>query len=135
MEPDSLLPSDVTWIPFPTGYSPALAEGSATWPSDIHSWDVAVDWLVRQVKQSGARIALIGCGGLGMVLASELKKQGIIAIVMGGALQVLFGIKGNRWSSHSVIQHFWNDAWVYPSEKETPNGAWRIENGCYWGKN
>jgi hypothetical protein len=132
---DSLLPEDTEWIPIRTGYSPSLAEGSAGWPSDIQSWDVAIQFLVRQIKESGARIALIGCGALGMVLGSELKKHGIIAIVMGGALQVLFGIKGNRWASHSVIQHFWNDAWVYPSAKETPNGAWRIENGCYWGKN
>jgi hypothetical protein len=132
---DSLLPPDTEWIPFRTGYAPSLAQGSAEWPSDIQSWDVAVSFLARQIKASGARIALIGCGALGLILGSELKKHGVIAIVMGGALQVLFGIKGTRWASHSVIQHFWNDAWVYPSPKETPNGAWRIENGCYWGKN
>lgn len=131
---ESLLPPNVEWIPFRTGYSPALAQGSAEWPTDISSWDVAIGHLVRQVKQSGCRIALVGCGGLGMVLGSELKKHGIIAIVLGGALQVLFGIKGTRWATHSVIQHFWNDAWVYPTKEETPNGAWRIENGCYWGQ-
>lgn len=129
---ESLLPSDVDWVPIVTGYSPTLAQGKASWPSDIHSWDVAVDAVVREVVQSGAKIALIGCGGLGMVIGSELKKRGIICIVMGGALQVLFGIKGNRWARHDVIQHFWNDAWVYPSDSETPGGAWRIENGCYW---
>jgi hypothetical protein len=132
---ETLLPANVEWIPFRTGYSPALAQGSAEWPPEISSWDVAVSHLVRQIKQSGCRIALIGCGGLGMVLGSELKKQGVIAIVMGGALQVLFGIKGTRWASHSVIQHFWNDAWIYPAANETPNGAWRIENGCYWRQN
>ena len=131
---ESLLPNNVEWIPVQTGYSPALAEGSAGWPSDIQSWDVAVNYVVKQVKQSGARIALVACGGLGMVIGSELRKQGVVVIVLGGALQVLFGIKGKRWATHSVIQHFWNDAWVYPREDETPNGAWRIENGCYWGK-
>ena len=128
---DSLLPSDVEWIPIPTGYAPALAQGRAEWPSDIQSWDVAVNAIVRQVVQSGARIALIGCGGLGMIVGSELKKRGVICIVLGGALQVLFGIKGNRWASHDVIHHFWNDAWVYPSTDETPSAAWMIENGCY----
>ena len=78
-------------------------------------------------------IALIGCGALGMVLGSELKKHGIIAIVMGGATQVLFGIKGQRWATHSVISHFWNEAWVWPNVTETPRGASSIEGGCYWG--
>lgn len=132
---ESLLPNDVEWIPIVTGYSPVLAQGSAEWPGEIHSWDVAVQNVVRRVLRSGARIAVIGCGGLGMLIGSELKKQGIISIVMGGAIQVLFGIKGNRWETHSVISQFWNDAWVNPSPQETPNRADMIENGCYWKKN
>lgn len=135
VETDSLLPANVDWIPIVTGYAPSLAEGQAEWPSDVHSWDVAVTYVVKKVRESGARIALIGCGGMGMVIGSELKKYGIVSIVLGGAIQVLFGIKGNRWASHSVIQHFWNDAWVYPQKKETPMNPWMIENGCYWGKN
>lgn len=129
---DSLLPNDVEWVAIPTGYSPALAQGQATWPSDIFSWDVAVTAVVKKVCDSGCRIALIGCGGLGMAIGCELKKRGVIAIVLGGALQVLFGIKGNRWEKHDVISHFWNDAWVYPRQDETPGGAWNIEGGCYW---
>lgn len=132
---DSLLPANVEWIPIVTGYPPVLAQGSAEWPSGEPSWDVAVLSVVKQVIESGARFALIGCGGLGMVIGSELRKRGVIAIVMGGALQVLFGIKGNRWKKHDVIQHFWNDAWVYPSKKETPGGSQLIEGGCYWMKN
>ena len=129
---DSLLPPDVEWVPIVTGYAPALAQGSAEWASDIQSWDVAVLDVVRRVVQSGAKFALIGCGGLGILIGSELKKRGVICIVMGGATQVLFGIKGNRWANHDVISHFWNDAWVYPSANEKPKGAWMIENGCYW---
>ncbi len=131
---ESLLPSDVEWIPIRTGYAPVLAQGRAEWRSDITSWDVAIMDLVKQVINANARFALIGCGGMGMCLASELKKRGVIAIVLGGALQVLFGIKGNRWERHDVISSFWNDAWVYPSAMETPKGSWMIEGGCYWGK-
>lgn len=131
---ESLLPDDVEWVPIATGYSPSLAQGNATWPSHIQSWDVAVQNVVRRVVDSGAKIALIGCGGLGMVIGSELKKRGIVCIVMGGAIQVLFGIKGNRWLTHNVISQFWNDAWVYPAAEETPNGSWMIENGCYWDR-
>ena len=131
---DSLLPENVEWVPIQTGYAPSLAQGIAEWPKDVQSWDVAVTYIVKQVLQSQASIALIGCGGLGMVIAAELKKHGVIAIVMGGAIQVLFGIKGQRWASHSVISRFWNEAWVYPKPTETPRGASLIEGACYWGK-
>jgi hypothetical protein len=133
--PESLLPTNVEWVPIQTGYAPKLAQGVAMWPPDITSWDVAVSHSVKQVLNSKASIALIGCGGLGMLIGAELKKKGVIAIVMGGATQVLFGIKGQRWASHSVISTFWNDAWVYPRGTETPGGASLIEGGCYWGKN
>lgn len=129
---ESILPSTTHWIPIVTGYCPALAQGSAEWPKGIQSWQDAVSFIVEEVIKSKARIAIVGCGGLGMILGDELKKRGIIVIVMGGATQVLFGIKGGRWSNHSVISNFWNDAWVYPSPTETPRGASRIENGCYW---
>jgi hypothetical protein len=131
---DTLLPSTVEWVPIRTGYSPALSQGRAGWGSDIQSWDVAVMDVVKQVINSGSKIALIGCGGMGLLIASELKKRGIIAVVMGGSLQVLFGIKGNRWEKHDIISHFWNESWVYPSVEETPKGSWMIEGGCYWGK-
>lgn len=130
---ESLLPGNVEWVPIQTGYAPALAKGVAEWPSVVQSWDVAVSHIVRKVVASKASIALIGCGGVGMLIGAELKKQGVIAIVMGGATQVLFGIKGQRWATHSVISHFWNEAWVWPNVTETPRGASSIEGGCYWG--
>ena len=111
-----------------------LAQGVAEWPSGITSWKLAIQSLVDQILESKARIVLIGCGGLGMVLGSELKKRGLIAIVLGGAIQVLFGIKGQRWASHSIISRLWNDAWVWPSVEETPRGSLQIEGACYWSK-
>lgn len=133
LETDSLLPPDTEWIPIQTGYSPSLAKGSGEWPLACRgSWKDAVEYVVSEVMASQARIALIGCGGLGMLIASELKAKGIICIVMGGAIQVLFGIKGNRWKTHSVISHFWNDDWAWPSKEETPRGAQEVERACYW---
>ena len=77
-------------------------------------------------------MALIGCGGLGMVIAGRLRQKGISSIVLGGAIQVLFGIKGRRWANHSVISGLWNDAWVSPAADEIPGGADSVEGGCYW---
>jgi hypothetical protein len=127
-----VIPPGIEWSFVRSYYCPRLAQGYGDWPEGIHSWSDAVDYLEREVLSSGATIVLIGCGGLAMPLAKRLKEAGKIAIVMGGAIQILFGIKGARWESHSVIRQFFTDAWVYPSKAETPGGALRIEGGCYW---
>lgn len=77
-----------------------------------------------------AKVVLIGCGALGMPLARRLKEAGRCAIVMGGAIQVLFGIRGQRWKNHPVISRFWNAAWVSPGVDERPAGATAVEGGC-----
>jgi len=129
---ESLLP-DATWIPIRTGYAPVLARGRAEWIPPVTRWQDAVASVVDQVVAANAEIVLIGCGGLGMLVGARLKALVKICIVMGGATQVLVGLKGNRWAGHSVISRFWNDSWTYPSTEETPRGAAVIEGGCYWG--
>ena len=126
-------PSDIEWIWIQTGHSPFIANGTNEWPSGIDSWSDAIDMMVEKIVWSGARFALIGCGGLGMILASKLKDRGAITLVIGGSIQLLFGIKGKRWETHSVIGKFWTDDWIWPSLQETPGNAQSIEGGCYWG--
>ena len=130
--PSEVFPSDIRWKWVQTGHPPKLAQGFNEWPSHIKNSIEAVDWIVSKVVEQGSRFALIGCGGIGMLVAHKLKERGIIAIVLGGAIQVLFGIKGRRWENHSVISKFWNEHWVSPSETETPAGCSAIEGGCYW---
>ena len=79
-------------------------------------------------------IAIIGCGAYGMPLAAMLKKAGKQAIHLGGATQLLFGIKGRRWEENypSKIATFFNEYWVYPAESEKPKNASTVEMGCYW---
>lgn len=129
---DTLLPKTTEWIPIQTGYAPALAQGRASWPEGINTWQDAVTYVRKRVIESGASICIIGCGGLGMILGAELKRRGLQCIVLGGATQVLFGIKGRRWATHDIISKFWTDAWVWPSLEETPLGSSKIEGGCYW---
>ena len=131
-EAETFFPPRVTWIPIQTGYSPELAQGRATWPPEVTCWQDAVAYLKKKVVDSGAEACIIGCGGLGMILGAELKKAGLQCIVMGGAIQVLFGIKGRRWASHDVISKMWTDGWVWPSLEETPGGASAVEGSCYW---
>jgi len=129
----SIWPRHTKWYWVNTGYAPSMSLGRCSWEEDPESWEDAVAYVVGRVMDTGARIVLIGCGGLGMVIAGELKKRGKICIVMGGAIQVLFGMKGGRWKNHDVISKLWNEEWVYPSADETPACAWAVENSCYWG--
>jgi hypothetical protein len=129
---NQVIPDDVHWSWVQTGYSPDIAKGHNEWPPGIKSWSHAVEYAVSEVIDQGARFALIGCGGLSMPIAKALKDRGVIAIVLGGAIQVLFGIKGRRWENHEIISKFWNDSWTYPSKDEIPQNAHVIEGGCYW---
>jgi len=132
-EPDTILSVTATWIPIRTYFPPEVSLGDSTqWPEGINNWDEAATYIVEAVKASGATVAIIGCGGLGMIIGGRLKALGISAVVMGGAIQVLFGIKGRRWEKHEVISKFWGPSWVWPKESETPRGSFQIEGGCYW---
>jgi hypothetical protein len=129
---DSYLPDSAEFVFFQTGYSPSIANGHAEWSPPADTWISAIDTLEKNILASNVRIVLIGCGGLGMPLAQRLRSAGKIVLVLGGAIQVLFGIKGERWKHHDVIGKLWNQAWVYPSEDETPKGASLVERSCYW---
>jgi hypothetical protein len=133
---DTLLPSTTLWSFVPTGYAPSLAQGRASWSDfdDITCWSDAVDYCVKEVMKNDPDIVLLGCGGLAMVIGAELKRRGKKCMVLGGAIQVLFGIKGGRWEKHDVIGKLWNEHWVWPSEEETPAGSSEVEGGCYWKK-
>jgi hypothetical protein len=131
--PESLLPSSTTWIPIKTGFPPRIAAGRAGWPAGVTTWQGAVRLTVDRILEARPDVVLIGCGALGIPIAAAVAEAGIGAIVMGGAIQVLFGIKGQRWETHSVIGKFWNNAWVWPAEAETPGAAIAIEGACYWG--
>jgi hypothetical protein len=130
----SIWPSGVHWHFVHTGYAPSLALGKAGWNCEPQDWREAVDWAVAEVLKTGARMVLLGCGGLAMCMARRLKEKGKVCLVLGGATQVLFGIKGRRWETHPVISKFWNEDWVWPMEEETPAGCQMVEGGCYWSK-
>ncbi len=129
-EAKTLLPEDIDFIPVVTGFPPSISCGRAEWPETIRGWEDAVAYCVDACAD--AEIVILGCGAIGMLIAAELKRRGKVCVVMGGALQVLFGIKGRRWITHQTIRGFWNNAWIMPTEEETPRAAGLIEGGCYW---
>ena len=131
---ETLLPSKIQWVPINTYFPPKIAgtNSSSNWPLVVKSWEYAVTYILEKCNENPFEVAIIGCGALGMIIGAELKKMGIQVIVMGGATQILFGIKGKRWKNHEVISKFFNDSWIYPPSYLTPTHSQMIENGCYW---
>jgi len=120
---------EIEWSAVRTGYAPSLALGRASW-EDVENWEDCVKRVVDEVLLINPRVVIIGCGGLGMIIGARLKANRI-CLVLGGATQVLFGIKGRRWETHELSK-FWGPDWVWPALEETPAGASEVERGCYW---
>ncbi len=100
--------------------------------SGFTTWFDALDYMKNQVSTLDFDIAIIGCGAYGFPLAAHVKRIGKKAIHMGGATQILFGIRGRRWETNERIAPLMNDYWVRPKQSETPNASSTIEGGCYW---
>lgn len=99
------------------------------------TWFDALDWMYQEAMKIDFDVAIIGCGAYGFPLAGKLKQGGKQAIHLAGATQILFGIKGKRWNSNPAFEYvrkWYNDDWVYPEKRETPEQAQKVENGCYW---
>lgn len=99
----------------------------------FNSWFEALHYMESEIDKVDYDVALIGCGAYGMPLAAHCKKMGKKAVHLGGALQLLFGIRGNRWETEQdIYKQFMNEHWIRPLESERPKAAQKVENACYW---
>lgn len=95
-------------------------------------WFQALDHMKAQMDQRDYDIALVGCGAYGFHLAAHAKRRQKVGIHLGGATQMLFGIKGRRWEDNPGSRELINAYWVKPADSERPEKFTLIENGCYW---
>lgn len=100
--------------------------------SGFNNWFEALDYMKAEIDKIDFDVAIVGAGAYGLPLAAYCKSIGKQAILMAGATQILFGIKGKRWDNHPIISKFYNDAWIRPSESETPPQTKKVEGGSYW---
>jgi len=98
------------------------------------TWFDALDHMREQIAAIEFDVAIIGAGAYGLPLAASVKDLGRQAVQLGGATQLLFGIRGRRWELESPdeVALVFNEHWVRPSAEETPGGAEQVEGGCYW---
>lgn len=110
---------------------------------NFSSWFDALDWMKAEMDKQDYDYCLIGCGAYGLHLAAHAKRMGKKAVHLGGVLQLLFGIKGNRWEDpnyglpsvgipYGWYLHLFNEFWTKPDSSYRPKNAQQVEGACYW---
>lgn len=110
--------------------------------NNFTDWFEALQWMKDKMDAQPYDVCLIGCGAYGFPLAAHAKRTGHQAIHLGGALQLLFGIKGKRWEDPNYgvreikkqgqYSTLFNEHWIRPSAQFIPTQAKNVEEGCYW---
>ena len=99
----------------------------------FQSWFHALEHMQEQIERETFDVAIIGAGAYGFPLAAFVKRIGKISVHLGGASQLLFGIRGKRWVDEKDNYHiFFNEHWVKPLPEEKPANAELAEGGSYW---
>lgn len=103
----------------------------------IHqSWYETFNIMCNDIKFLDFDVALLSCGGYGMPLCNFIKNDlNKSAIYVGGGLQLLFGVIGQRWLTHPTILEIIkeNDTkFIRPYGNEIVNNNGSVERGCYW---
>lgn len=101
-------------------------------PTDFKDWFEALDYMKREIDKLDFDIAIIGCGAYGFPLAAYVKSIGKKAVHLGGATQMLFGIKSKAWENNPNFSKFINLHWIRPNEQERPANYHAVEGGRYW---
>lgn len=101
-------------------------------PTGFEDWRELIDDIKRQMDGFDYDVAIIGAGGYSLLIAQHAKKSGKIGIHIGGSVQILFGIYGDRWLQSPEARKLFNEHWVRPLPEETPPTVKLVENGCYW---
>jgi len=101
-------------------------------PPGFTDWFDALHAMENAIDATDFDIAIIGAGAYGLPLAAHVKQRNRKAIQLGGATQILFGIRGKRWDQRPFFRALFNEHWIRPSADETPAAAHRVEGGCYW---
>ncbi len=100
--------------------------------SEFADWFQALEYMKNKINETEFDIAIIGSGAYGFPLAAHAKRVGKKAIHLGGAVQILFGIRGKRWDEHKFISRLINEHWKRPEKSEVPPNHIKHDGGSYW---
>ena len=102
------------------------------------NWFETYNIMKNDIQKLEFDIALVACGGYGVPLCNFIKEElNKSAIYIGGGLQMMFGVLGQRWSSRddwkTIIKN--NKCnFIYPTEHEIIKGCENSDCSSYWSK-
>ncbi|MBC7404801.1 MAG: hypothetical protein H7252_03845 [Cytophaga sp.] len=109
-------------------------------------WFDALKYMEDKISGIDFDVCILGCGAYGLPLAAHVKRLGKKAVHLGGGTQLLFGIKGKRWTEqyervwnyrpneliNTNYVDLFNENWIFPDTSEKPYDAVKVEGACYW---
>jgi hypothetical protein len=119
-------PAQVDALEFPYGFEPETKDRYGT---SLGLYDALCQELVRREFD----VALIAAAGLAVPLATFIKATERVAIDVGGHLQVLFGVKGQRWREQAEWRdRYFNDWWIDMPDEYKPSRNDVCDQGAFW---
>ncbi|MGA9762568.1 MAG: hypothetical protein WBQ14_09105 [Gaiellaceae bacterium] len=101
-------------------------------PTEFATWFDALGDMKARMDALDFDVCLVGAGAYGPSLAAHAKRLGNKGVMLGGATQILFGIRGKRWDEREDFVGLFNDYWVRAKPSEVPTNSNAVEDGCYW---
>ena len=105
-------------------------------PETQRKFGTAINLFEHVAAEMGRRtfdVALIAAASLAIPLAAAAKQMGKVAIDMGGDLQLLFGVIGNRWRNRPEWhQKYFNAAWIDMPDRYQPTVTDVGDGRSYW---
>lgn len=99
---------------------------------EVDSWYKMMQYYKDQVDKIKYDVAIIGNGSWGLPLAAYIKNKGKVAVHLGGATQLIFGIYGNRWKDWKEYNSMFNDNWISGSLSEQKTWFENYDKRSYW---
>jgi len=118
-------PKSVSALEFPYGFS---RETQKVYPTVFELFD----YITGRLHQIDFDVALIAAAGLAIPIASHIKDMGKVAIDLGGHLQIIFGVVGQRWRNTDGLKQVLTDHWIDMPAKYKPKETDVCDHGAYW---
>jgi hypothetical protein len=101
-------------------------------PGEGETWATLLQRTTAEIASHDFDVAIVAAGPYGLPIAAFVKAMGRPAIHLGGATQLLFGIRGRRWDDRDDFNRAFDDSWVRPLPIEVPPQSGRFEKSPYW---
>jgi len=109
-------------------------------PPNCENWLQSVEFIKDQIDNYEYDILLAGCTVSAPLYVNHAKQRGKIGIQTGGTIQLLFGVKGYRWTKEVKMYERWeemyNDFWTFPLKEDEARKRKNLihleANFAYW---